>query len=136
MIKHISQLHISDSFVEESIDENSIDDELPSTSYHVNMTSQELEDRLKNAQKITIAEQFKNSFKESENEIIPKLLLDRTRQKPSCQSLVVWKPPIIPSYLLSQDSNSATSDEENYTNENRRQNEDANNNNNNVMEFD
>lgn len=117
MIKHISQLHISDSD-DFQLDEDSIDDELPSTSYRVNMTSQELEDRLKNAQKITIAEQFKNSFKDSDNEIIPKLLLERMKQP--CQSLVLWKPPVLPPYLISQDScsNSATSDEENYANEN------------------
>lgn len=60
-------------------------------SFNVNLTPQELEQRLKNAQRITVCDQVRKSLRE-DNEIIPKVLLD-SRHQP-CRALMIWRAPL------------------------------------------
>ncbi|XP_058059623.1 uncharacterized protein LOC131210399 [Anopheles bellator] len=57
--------------------------------YHVCMSPQELEDRLKKAQRIAICEEVRKL--ENRAEILPQVLLQRL-EKP-CTALMIWQPP-------------------------------------------
>ncbi|XP_035899886.1 uncharacterized protein LOC118506624 [Anopheles stephensi] len=58
-------------------------------SYHVCMSPQELEERLKKAQRIAICEEVRRL--DGRGEILPQTLLDRI-EKP-CTALMIWQPP-------------------------------------------
>uniref|UniRef100_A0A182JQS1 Uncharacterized protein n=1 Tax=Anopheles christyi TaxID=43041 RepID=A0A182JQS1_9DIPT len=58
-------------------------------SYHVCMSPQELEERLKKAQRIAICEEVRRL--DGRGEILPKTLLERI-EKP-CTALMIWQPP-------------------------------------------
>lgn len=68
-----------------------MDGDCAGTSFknNIRMTPEELERRLKRAQKITLCEEVRKLGKPES--ILPKVLLDRI-EKP-CTALVVWKPP-------------------------------------------
>lgn len=89
MIAHLNGLHLSDNFRDDEIDiEDS--DQTEMESYRVNLTPQELEKRLKKAQRITVCDEVMKSMREDQ-EIIPKALLNRIEEP--CRALVLWKPP-------------------------------------------
>uniref|UniRef100_A0A182N5X6 Uncharacterized protein n=1 Tax=Anopheles dirus TaxID=7168 RepID=A0A182N5X6_9DIPT len=71
-----------------------LDDLTPAAShgtqaYHVCMSPQELEERLKKAQRIAICEEVRRL--DSRAEILPQALLERI-EKP-CTALMIWQPP-------------------------------------------
>lgn len=74
---------------------------------HVYMSPQELEDRLRKAQRIAVCEEVRKL--DNRAEILPKVLLERI-EKP-CTALVLWQPPAThPLELTSQDA--ATQEQE------------------------
>lgn len=109
MSLHLNGIHLSDSFQAHNININdSTFEEEMDMAYNVNLSPQELERRLRNAQRITLCDDVKKSLKKN-NEIIPKVLLDRI-EKP-CQALVLWQPPqTIGTLLTDFNHNQSTSD--------------------------
>lgn len=114
MASHLNSLHLSSEYTSHNIEtdcgeelastsggfspSSSLDDEMslgeapaPSmpANHHVYMSPQELEDRLKKAQRISLCEEVRKL--DSRTEILPKVLLERI-EKP-CTALVVWQPP-------------------------------------------
>jgi uncharacterized iron-regulated protein len=90
MAAYLNGIHLSDNFQAHNINlqENSFD---LNTTYNINLSPQELEERLKNAQRITLDENVKKSFIETSRSEIYKVLANRM-EKP-CQALVLWQPP-------------------------------------------
>lgn len=81
-------LHItSETFQQHNEEEQ---EEAEMEAFNVNLTPQELEQRLKNAQRITVCDQVRKSLRE-DNEIIPKVLLDRHQP---CRALMIWRAPL------------------------------------------
>jgi hypothetical protein len=89
MIAHMNGLHLSDNYQPHNLSPKQTESS-EMDAYNVNLTPQELEQRLKNAQRITVCDQVRKSLRE-ENEIIPKVLLNRIEQP--CRALVLWRPP-------------------------------------------
>lgn len=100
MSLHLNGMHLSDSFQAHNINlsNKTFEEEDMDMSYNVNLSPQELERRLKNAQRITVCDDIKKSLQQQENEIIPKVLLDRI-EKP-CRALILWTPPQSPLQTL------------------------------------
>lgn len=65
---------------------------------HVYMSPQELEDRLRKAQRIAVCEEVRKL--DNRAEILPKVLLERI-EKP-CTALVLWQPPATPLELATK----------------------------------
>ena len=98
MIAHMNGLHLSDNYQQQNISHiESPDAEADMEPFNVNLSPQELEQRLKNAQRITVCDQVRRSLKE-DNEILPKVLLDRIEQP--CRALMLWQPPKVLEKLL------------------------------------
>lgn len=109
MVAHMNGLHLSDNFQTHNINLEESEPE-EAASYNVNLTPQELEQRLKNAQRITVCDQVRKSLRE-ESEIIPQLLLDRI-EKP-CTAVILWRAPESLGKLMTGFENrAADSDEE------------------------
>ncbi|KAG5680190.1 hypothetical protein PVAND_009715 [Polypedilum vanderplanki] len=90
MIKHLHGLHISNDFQAHNI--NLDNDPMEETySYTVNLSPEELQQRLKNASCIQLHEDVKKSLEESNKNEIYKVLSSRI-EKP-CQALILWQPP-------------------------------------------
>lgn len=106
MALHLNGMHLSDSFQAHNINiTDSTFEEDMDMSYNVNIsrnTAQELERRLRNAQRITVCDDVKKSLQQSD-EIIPKVLLDRIERP--CQALILWQPPQSLGQILSTDWN-------------------------------
>ncbi|XP_055614475.1 uncharacterized protein LOC129760826 [Uranotaenia lowii] len=126
MASHFDNLHLSSDYTSHNIEPtqttsgatspmfseeglstpSSLDDDMsvsgePSTgrsSHHVYMSPQELEERLRKAQRITICEEVRKL--DNRGEILPKALLERF-EKP-CTALVLWQPPAASSNLGSE----------------------------------
>ncbi|CRK99579.1 CLUMA_CG012892, isoform A [Clunio marinus] len=100
MIAHLNSLHLSENFQQHNIN-SSETNETPEVdmerSYHVNLTPQELEQRLKRAQRITVCDEVRKNLKE-EDEIIPKVLLNRVEEP--CKALILWRPPEVIQQLV------------------------------------
>lgn len=85
-------LHLSDNYQPHDLNAEEFAqpfEEAP-MSFNVNLSPQELEQKLKNANRITLCDQIRKTFRE-DNEIIPKVLLDRGEQP--CRALILWRPP-------------------------------------------
>lgn len=96
-------MHLSDSFQAHNININdSTFEEDMDMSYNVNLSPQEVERRLRNAQRITVCDDVKKTLQRND-EIIPKVLLDRI-EKP-CTALVIWQPPTSLGEILITDFN-------------------------------
>lgn len=119
-------LHLSDNFQPHSVHQQTDQAE----AYNVNLSQQELERRLKNAQRITVCDQLRKSLRE-DNEIIPKVLLNRIEEP--CRALVLWRPPEPMEKLLTVYESRSSDEEEidmdgNNNNNNNNINSDPNNN--------
>lgn len=115
-------LHLSDNF--QSHNEHQQTD--TAEAYNVNLSPQELEQRLKNAQRITVCDQLRKSLRE-DNEIIPKVLLNRIEEP--CRALVLWRPPEPIEKLLTVYENRSSDEEEiDMDGNNNNNNSDPNNN--------
>lgn len=94
MVAHLNGLHISKDFTshapESTTTLSSMDKQVNEQSIVVpmSMTQEELEEKLRNAQSITVCEQVRQL---GSDPVIPQVLLDRM-QKP-CTALVMWQPP-------------------------------------------
>lgn len=133
MIAHMNGLHLSDNFQPHHInleDSDQEEAEMESSTYNVNLSPHELEQRLKNAQRITVCDQVRKSLRE-EGEIIPKLLLNRI-EKP-CTALILWRPPEPLDMLLTGFEHKTAADSDG--DEEEGIDMDSNNNNNNSMEM-
>lgn len=91
MASFLNSLHISNDYQSHSINltESSFDDEME-TAY-VNLSESELQERLKNAQKIVLCDDVKKSLQENSRNEIYQVLADRI-EKP-CKALILWQPP-------------------------------------------
>lgn len=89
MVAHMNGLHLSDNYQTHDVSPTQTESS-EMEAYNVNLTPQELEQRLKNAQRITVCDQVRRGLRE-ETEIIPKVLLNRIEQP--CRALVIWRPP-------------------------------------------
>lgn len=121
-------LHLSDNYQKpnEEVKEPEIVSKMG--SYNVNLTPQELEQRLKKAQRIVVCDKVMKSLKE-DHEIIPKVLLNRIEEP--CRALVLWKPPENLDQLLT-----GYSDEDEIDMDGNNNNNDNDPNNNNNMDMD
>lgn len=92
MSEFLNGLHISNDFQSHNIkiNESTFEDEMD-TTYNVNLSPKELEERLKHAQKIVLCEDAKKTLEENNRNEIYKVLSDRIERP--CQALVLWKPP-------------------------------------------
>lgn len=92
MVAHMNSLHISNDFVSHSSQlvpsKEQFDNGTPIMVPSL-MSQEELEEKLRNAQSITVCEEVRKLS--SSDSPIPQVLLDRL-QKP-CTALVVWQPP-------------------------------------------
>jgi len=120
MIAHLNSLNLSD---HEDDDEKSEPPRME--SYSVNLTPQELEKRLKKAQRITVCDQVIKSMRE-DHEIIPKALLNRIDEP--CRALVLWRPPDLFEHLLFQPNPESSDEDEMDGYNNNNNNSDPNNN--------
>jgi hypothetical protein len=103
MALYLNGMHLSDSFQAHNININdSTFEEEMEMSYNVNLSPQELERRLRNAQRITVCDDVKKTLQQND-EIIPKFLLNRM-EKP-CTALVIWQPPQSLGEILTTDFN-------------------------------
>lgn len=155
MAQHLSGLHLSDDYQSHSINLTDTSDISSDMEYNVNLTPKELQQRLKNAQRITVCEQVRKL--NQTDEIIPKVLLDRIESP--CKALILWKPPesiqkLIAVFNSSPSTSKAASEnqeqeevervreiemeEYNYDDDQNNNNNDSsvNYNNNNLMDFD
>ncbi|KAL7035348.1 hypothetical protein ACKWTF_008333 [Chironomus riparius] len=91
MAAFLNGLHISDDYQSHSINlaESLFDDNMETA--FVNLSPQELEERLKNAQKIVLCDDVKKSLEENSRNEIYQVLADRI-EKP-CKALILWQPP-------------------------------------------
>uniref|UniRef100_A0A182VQX9 Uncharacterized protein n=1 Tax=Anopheles minimus TaxID=112268 RepID=A0A182VQX9_9DIPT len=102
MSSHLNNLHLSSEYTAHDIRTNTSTPESPAHStleedmllgnteaYHVCMSPQELEERLKKAQRIAICEEVRRL--DNRAEILPQTLLERI-EKP-CTALMIWQPP-------------------------------------------
>ncbi|CAG9804759.1 unnamed protein product [Chironomus riparius] len=91
MAAFLNGLHISDDYQSHSINlaESLFDDDMETA--FVNLSPQELEERLKNAQKIVLCDDVKKSLEENSRNEIYQVLADRI-EKP-CKALILWQPP-------------------------------------------
>ncbi|ETN58385.1 hypothetical protein AND_010038 [Anopheles darlingi] len=107
MSSHLNNLHLSSEYTAHDINRSSDSSALPGTSatlddgdmmlsedksqqpYIVCMSPQELEERLKKAQRIAICEEVRKL--DTRAEILPKVILERM-EKP-CTALMIWQPP-------------------------------------------
>lgn len=113
MVAHLDGLHISSNFTSHSNDTNLADSLMEETSnWNVAMSQEDLERRLKTAQRITICEQVRKL--DTSNDIIPKILLYRNERP--CTAMVLWQPPQkIQNYIV---PNNDTSDDNGQDNNN------------------
>ncbi|XP_062562692.1 uncharacterized protein LOC134226131 [Armigeres subalbatus] len=124
MAIHMNNLHLSPEYTSHNIEttsasegttlgslsaspSSSLDDDMslgeagPSTSgasSHIFMSPQELEERLKKAQRITLCEEVRKL--DNRTEILPQVLLERI-EKP-CTALVLWQPPQVLEKILTK----------------------------------
>lgn len=127
MIAHMNGLHLSDNFQQHNVTPEPTESTSKSSEepFHLNLSKEELEKRLKRAQRIIVCEQVKKTLQE-EKEIINRMIM--SRMEPPCRALVLWKPPQLfdEKLLANYDNPSASIQEEGSENEM----EDDNNNNN------
>jgi len=90
MIENMSGLHLSSNFTTHNISPDDVSEDLP---YKVFLSPADLEEKLRNAQRITVCEQIKN-LTEGDN-LLPKALVDRaaTTLATPMNALVLWQPP-------------------------------------------
>lgn len=97
MAAHLNSLHISSNYTShdtgscslaEALDEMSASSSNCSPPSYASIASTDLEQKLRNAQRITICEEIR---KLSTDPILPKAILDRFEAP--CTALVVWQPP-------------------------------------------
>lgn len=100
-------LHItSETFQQHNVERQ---EEAEMEAFNVNLTAQELDQRLKNAQRITVCDQVRKSLRE-DNEIIPKVLLDQRHQP--CRALMIWRAPLALEKLVTGfEDNSSSGDD-------------------------
>lgn len=104
MAQDLSCMHISSDYISHDLNPTMEEAEI-----NISMSPDEMRERLKNAQKITVLQEVRQLTKA--NEIIPKILLDKIETP--CKALVLWKPPTKPEIekLLSFYNNSSNSNE-------------------------
>lgn len=106
----MSGLHLSDNFQQHNVSPEPTESTSKNEAYHVNLSKDELEKRLKRAQRIIVCDQVKKSLQE-EKEIINRMIINR--MDPPCRALVLWKaPPPIEKLLVNYDNASASIQEE------------------------
>lgn len=123
MVAHLNGLHLSDNFQQHNIGPEQATEAEMETAF-VNLSPQELEQRLKNAQRITVCDQVRKSLRE-ESEIIPKVLLDRIEEP--CRALILWRPPPALQRLITGFGERSVNDEEDGMDDNNNNNDPNNN---------
>lgn len=96
MAEHLNSLHISSDYTSHQktseFDTMSMESDQQwtesSKEYNINMSQQDLEQKLKNAQRITVCEQIRQLSTEP---ILPRALIERMERP--CTALVLWQPP-------------------------------------------
>lgn len=133
MIAHLSTLRLTDGATEDDVNLEQSDDEAEmEPTYPVNLTPQELEQRLKNASRITVCDSVRETLRQNQD-ILPQVLLDRNQHP--CQALVLWTPPSHMERLLvgydppRSSSSEEELDEAGYYMDDNNNNNDPNNNN-------
>lgn len=91
MVAHLNGLHLSDNYQEHNLNQEQPKAVEADKSF-VNLTPEELEQRLKNAQRVIICDEVRKNLKDN-NEIIPKALLSRIEEPMPCRALILWRPP-------------------------------------------
>lgn len=89
MIAHLNGLHLSDNFQEHNLNKEQ-PKAVESDMSFVNLSPEELEQRLKSASRVIICDEVRKNLRE-DNEIIPKALLSRIEEP--CRALILWRPP-------------------------------------------
>lgn len=124
MVAHLNGLHLSDNFQQHNVTPEPTESTSSDEACFVNLSKEELEKRLKRAQRIIVCDQVKKTLQE-EKEAINRMIMNR--MDPPCRALVLWKPPPpIEKLLVNYDNYSASIQEEDSEDDM----EDDNNNNN------
>lgn len=127
MVAHMCGLHLSDNV--HNVSPEPTESTSKSEAYHVNLSKEELEKRLKRAHRIIVCDQVKKSLQEEkEKEIINRMILNR--MDPPCRALVLWKPQPQIELLVNCDAASSIQEEESEDD----MEDDNNNNNDNNMD--
>lgn len=124
MAAHLNGLHISSEFKTHDINQSTSNSTMP-LPYPA--TLQDIEEKLKRAQKITVSDVVKSI---QEEPILPAAIIERF-EKP-CKALVVWQPPQRITDLIVSKSVQEQQASDDETNDN---NNDDNNSDNNNAEF-
>lgn len=124
MIAHMNGLHLSDNFQEHKL--NSEQSKSSGADLNlVNLSPEELEQRLRNAQRVILCDEVRKKLRD-DNEIIPKALLSRIDDPCRSMAVVLWRPPANFEQLVTGYERSLDDDEEDMDDINN--NNDPNNN--------
>lgn len=135
MIARLSTLRLTDASINDISLEESDDEADMQQPFPVNLTPQELEQRLKNASRITVMKSVQKSLKQNPELPLPPSILERMEQQPRpSMAVVLWQPPLrFPGQpTASYDQPTSSSEEEddpNYYMDANNNNNDPNNNN-------
>lgn len=124
MAEHLSSMHISSNYTAHNkivFDTNpaesmSMDSDVNASSAFSDSVSQDLQSKLKNAQRITICEEIRKIKNEP---LLPEALMERIERP--CTALVLWQPPQFESTnkMASTDNNTTITDEDDLSNNNK-----------------
>lgn len=132
MIARLSTLRLADASINDINLEESDDEAEMQQPFPVNLTPQELEQRLKNASRITVMKSVQSALKQNPEMPLPPSILERMEQQPrSSMAVVLWQPPIrFPGQPTSYDQPTSSSEEEDdpYMDANNNNNDPNNNN--------
>lgn len=138
MITRLSTMRLTDASFEDDINLEESDEETMHQPFPVNLTPQELEQRLKNASRITVIKSIQKSLKQNPEMAIPPSILERMEQQPRpSMAVVLWQPPL---RFLGQPNagydhpTSSEEEDDPYMDANNNNNDPNNNNNNNEVE--
>lgn len=137
MITRLSSLRLADPSLQDDFNIEESDDEAEMPAFPVNLTPQELENRLKNASRITVMKSVQNALKQNPEMAIPPSILERIENQPrQSMAVVLWQPPLrfLGQPTTSYDQPTSSSEEEDdpfMDANNNNNNNDPNNNNNN-----
>lgn len=131
MITRLSTMRLEDLPFEDDINLES-DEETMHQPFPVNLTPQELEQRLKNASRITVIKSVQNSLKQNPELAIPPSLLERMEQPRPNMAVVLWQPPLRflgqPNASYDQPTSSSEEEDDPFMDANNNNNDPNNNN--------
>lgn len=108
MAAHLNGMHISSNFTAHDINQSTNDEPSDFSVYSYPSSLQEIEEKLKRAQKITVSDVVKSIQDEP---LLPAAIMEHL-EKP-CKALVIWQPPQkITDYIISKTEQQQQNDDD------------------------